>query len=962
MKLPGRLWPYLQASAITPLSLFLLLLMLANPALAQWTAADAQTAFNDYNNAFYFNPSGDNYDYRSMQGSTSTSGFWVGAEEIELAIDAYNQNPSSANATIINQLCNGFIAQFSADWSGDTYDDDLMWATIAFTRAYTATGNSTWLTDAENNFATVWSRGYDTTYGGGIWWNVAAANTSSGYKASASNWTFVIAGNLLYQITKNSTYLDEANTVYSWAYSNLYNATTGEVYDGVGSGGVSTGQYSYNYGVSIGADYFENKLSDANNAAVYLMNNLSSGTVGGYNILPNYGQGGTDGGGFNGITLRWIGYVYSHGGFTSSSVLPWAQTNVGLAWAQRNSAGLSWNNWLAATADTGLYSWDCSDTVVGMLDIPPPSTGSEFTLTAASSELDIAAGSSGTTTVSISPANGFTGAVSLAATVVGSPAGVSASLSENSVTGAGTVTLTASTTSTTTAGTYVVAVTGSSGSVSQTVYVRIGLPYFSLALTPTALSLNQDSSVTGTVTVTPHNGFQGTVSLARPSGIPQGLLSAIQPPATRSTSAVRLIATSNTATTAAASLQITGTSGTLTSTTPAFPLTVSAALCACGTGVQVDLSQAYNATGLYPSGSVYSTSAGIDGVGYSYASDQLGKARVLDGTLFNFGPAQAPDVVYGAGQTIPLPSGQYTALQLLATGVNGDQAAQTIIVTYTDGSTAKFTQGFSDWYTSSNNASEAVAVTMPYRNYGDGSENTAPIKLYNYTFPLNLEKQVASITLPTNRSLVILAATLTRQSFGDAVNLASQYNVAGIYTDGSTFSSTGGLDGGGTAYSANLLGNDAGASSLIVHGVLYDLGAPNLTNAVFGSGQTITLPNGHYTTLEVLGTGVEGAQTGQTVTITYSDGTTQHFSQSFSDWHTPAGYPREYIAQSMSYRDLANGSTGTALFDLYHYAFSLDSRKEIKSITLPSNRDVLVLGMTLTRETEGMQQQECPVQ
>src|ERR1700728_1678586 len=162
------------------LTLFLLFFAAIRSASGQWTAADAQAAFNDYNDAFYFNPSGDNYDYRSAQGSTSTSGFWVGAEEIEMAIDAYNQNPTAANQTIINQLCNGFTAEYSSDWSSDSYDDDLMWATIAFTRAAHATGNSAWLGDAETNFAVVWSRGYDTTFGGGIWWNSAVENASSG--------------------------------------------------------------------------------------------------------------------------------------------------------------------------------------------------------------------------------------------------------------------------------------------------------------------------------------------------------------------------------------------------------------------------------------------------------------------------------------------------------------------------------------------------------------------------------------------------------------------------------------------------------------------------------------------------------------------------------------------------------------------------------------------------------------
>jgi predicted alpha-1,6-mannanase (GH76 family) len=350
--------------------LFLIALLVsgtAQAAHAQWSASDTATAFTDYNTAFYFNPSGSNYDYRGSQGSNSTSGFWVGAEEIEMAEDAYALNPTTANQTIITQLCNGFVAQFTGNWSGDGFDDDLMWATIAFVRAYNDTGNSTWLTDAETNFATVWSRGHDAT-NGGIWWDTP----QDSYKASASNWTFVIAGNLLYQATGTSTYQTEAKSVYTWAMSTLYNASTGQVYDGDStSSGISNGSYTYNYGTAIGANYFEGDSADATKMATYLMNNLTSATYNGYNLMPNPGSGGGDGSGFNGIALRWVGYAYNRGVISNSTVLAWAQTNVSHAWAQRNSAGLSWGDWDAATPNgTTLYSWNCSDTVAGMADIP----------------------------------------------------------------------------------------------------------------------------------------------------------------------------------------------------------------------------------------------------------------------------------------------------------------------------------------------------------------------------------------------------------------------------------------------------------------------------------------------------------------------------------------------------------------------------------------------------------------
>ena len=142
--------------------------------------------------------------------------------------------------------------------------------------------------------------------------------------------------------------------------ANLYVPSTGEVYDGINGSGIQNANYSYNYGIAVGAETFENHPADATNIADYLINNLSGGTVGGYNILPNYGQGGTDGGGFNGITLRWIGYALSQGALSNPAILSWAQTNVGLAWAVRNSSGLSWNDWFAFTPAGGLYSWDCS--------------------------------------------------------------------------------------------------------------------------------------------------------------------------------------------------------------------------------------------------------------------------------------------------------------------------------------------------------------------------------------------------------------------------------------------------------------------------------------------------------------------------------------------------------------------------------------------------------------------------
>jgi hypothetical protein len=59
---------------------------------------------------------------------------------------------------------------------------------------------------------------------------------------------------------------------------------------------------------------------------------------------------------------------------------------------------------------------------------------SDFTLTAASATVPVAAGATGTTTVYVTPTNGFSGTVSLSCAVQGTPTGVSCSVSPGSVT------------------------------------------------------------------------------------------------------------------------------------------------------------------------------------------------------------------------------------------------------------------------------------------------------------------------------------------------------------------------------------------------------------------------------------------------------------------------------------------------------------------------------------------------
>lgn len=424
------------------LSLIVFLAVSTCSAVAQtpsWTennAYQAWTAFKDY---FYTSgANGGDIIADEQIGDESPnrwSVFWQEAEDIEVAEDAFywtekNGGDTSKYVTYINNLCNGFIDNMfpttnigpggSLDWSGDDFNDDLMWASIAFARAYQITHEAEWLTAAENQFNTVWNRGQagnggliqsqkHTLRNGGTW---------SPNLDAAVNFTFVIAGYLIYDNTGDTTYKDRADQVYAWASANLFGASdagptckgqTGltcvKIFDANNTGpfpnymsypgtGIGRSDYAYNYGTAIQAAVREAVAGNnaaaneaaSQNIANYLMFNMDNanfpyaGTFGVYNILPNYGQDGTNNAGYNGIALRGIGLGLNRKDATTNqpilnaTTLAWAQSNLQAAWNIRNSDNVMWNDWVDTIPGAYTYhSWDCSAAVAGMLDIVSPS-------------------------------------------------------------------------------------------------------------------------------------------------------------------------------------------------------------------------------------------------------------------------------------------------------------------------------------------------------------------------------------------------------------------------------------------------------------------------------------------------------------------------------------------------------------------------------------------------------------
>jgi hypothetical protein len=271
---------------------------------------------------------------------------------------------------------------------------------------------------------------------------------------------------------------------------------------------------------------------------------------------------------------------------------------------------------------------------------------------------------------------------------------------------------------------------------------------------PTSVFLNQNSTANASITITDFGGFTGTVTLTA-SSLPKGVQVSFQ--GTGNTRKA-VFKASSTAATGFTTVTVTGTSGTITEAIT-FTLAVSAGVGKTGTGKAVNLSSDFSLYGIYKDGTTYTT-GGLDGDGYSYSANLLTASRVFDGTLFEFGPPNEPDAVACSGQSVALPAGKFASLALLATGIEGNQASQTLIVTYTDGTTTKFTQSFSDWYTPQKYPHESEGVAMAYRNFDNGTKDQRTFNLYEYQFTLNPKKIVQSVTLPNDKDVAVLAATL----------------------------------------------------------------------------------------------------------------------------------------------------------------------------------------------------------
>ncbi|ASU36683.1 glycoside hydrolase family 76 protein [Mucilaginibacter xinganensis] len=335
---------------------------------ANFTLKDADTAYTAFNSYFY-NPTA-----RLYYNATDKSGIgaiWTQAIYWDLAMDVYERTKSPSQLTMVNDMYAGGANQYdNYNWNNQTtwfIYDDMMWWVTALARANQLTGNTAYLQNAVAGFNHVWAGSYDSVDGGMFW------DFQHSGKNACINYPTVIAAVRLYQITKDTSYLAKAKSIYAWSKANLFNATSGEVADHkIGNNPPGYQDYTYNQGTAIGAGVMlyqvtndATYLADAKLAADYTQNKMC---VNG--ILPAEGDFNEQGV-LKAIFAQYLMMLINDGG--QKQYLAWIQKNVNSGWANRDKArNLTYRNYAVACPTGIIQSYEASS-VVTLMQICPPS-------------------------------------------------------------------------------------------------------------------------------------------------------------------------------------------------------------------------------------------------------------------------------------------------------------------------------------------------------------------------------------------------------------------------------------------------------------------------------------------------------------------------------------------------------------------------------------------------------------
>jgi predicted alpha-1,2-mannosidase len=244
---------------------------------------------------------------------------------------------------------------------------------------------------------------------------------------------------------------------------------------------------------------------------------------------------------------------------------------------------------------------------------------------------------------------------------------------------------------------------------------------------------------------------------------------------------------------------------------------------------------AFNNAGISDDSDV--SEANFDNDGNSYSAEALASAGLKPGQPFTTGgitytwPVPAPgypDNVIASGQKVTVNAPAGTQQVGFVGSATGGPSQGTITLNYSDGSTAKYWLGLSDWTLNAGRSQPSfgnqIVATMAYRNCAgcSGGRDNTKTYVFAVTLPVNSVKTLASVTLPTGANRgelhVFAIGTTTTAISGAVINSLSPATASAgqvVTINGSGFGTTQG--NGYVAFSDNGTTWDApGSNSLTI--------------------------------------------------------------------------------------------------------------------------------------------------
>ena len=354
-------------------SLVLAGLFVAPQLVAGLAAGDADTMFNNFNNAF-LTTSGSSVFYKSSMENAEPDGTWAGSLDILAAEDDYERTGDPNTKNLINELLTTWLTNTPPPWSWDGWNDDIGWFTLALIRGYQITANADFLTQAIYGFNFAFGRGWDTTYDdGGIWEEMPADDSSAPDKEALSNDSLGKVACLIYQSTNDVTYLNECQQIYDWVWNHIFDPATGQVYTGINeSGQVNTATAVYNQGTFL--DYANllweitgntNIYRDATNAANYGMNSLTQNGI--FSNSASYLNTWAD------EMARGLGHFVRDNQLWDTYYSFMVQNANAILANVRPDYGITWNAWNEPTPEDNSLITNQFASAVAWLQYTPPS-------------------------------------------------------------------------------------------------------------------------------------------------------------------------------------------------------------------------------------------------------------------------------------------------------------------------------------------------------------------------------------------------------------------------------------------------------------------------------------------------------------------------------------------------------------------------------------------------------------